>query len=157
MAALQGAKRIGADTRCTPNSSSSLFAYVKVSQPDDSFGSPSFVHSVRTKSGDEIEPIDSLQTLFDNGTDCTLSGTELIPQLPTFISINPNPSHGMVTVENKGKEFFSIDFISARGSILYHDNLIQTLTIDVTPFPAGPYFIRLTNGNQWYVKKMIKN
>src|SRR5215217_117700 len=35
MAALQGAKMIGADSRCTANGTSSLFAFVKVSKPAD--------------------------------------------------------------------------------------------------------------------------
>ena len=48
MAALQGAKIVGADSRCETNGTSSLFAYVKVAQPTDVFGSPSFIISVRT-------------------------------------------------------------------------------------------------------------
>ena len=66
MAALQGANMVGADTRCSTNGTSSLFAFVKVAQPDDTFGSPSFKVSVRTQDNTGIEPIDSLQTLFNN-------------------------------------------------------------------------------------------
>jgi len=65
MAALQGAKSIGADTRCFANGSSSLFAFLSVSLPNDSFGYPSISFSVNTKFGERIEPIDSLQHLFD--------------------------------------------------------------------------------------------
>ncbi len=65
MAALQGAKVLGADTRCASNGTSALFAYVKVAQLTDNFGSPSFTISVETASGAGIEPIDSLQVLFE--------------------------------------------------------------------------------------------
>ena len=70
MAAMQGANVVGADSRCADNNSSSLFAFLKVAQPDDDFGSPSFLVSVRTHDGDSIEPIDSLQILFDAAHDC---------------------------------------------------------------------------------------
>ena len=46
MGALQGANIVGADFRCTNNGTSSLFAFVKVAQPSDTFGNPSFLLSV---------------------------------------------------------------------------------------------------------------
>ena len=71
MAALQGANIIGADIRCSVNGTSSLFAFVKVAQPTDTFGSPSFNISVRTHANSNIEPIDSLQIIFDLSTTCS--------------------------------------------------------------------------------------
>ena len=70
MAALQGANMVGADVRCSSNGTSSLFAFVKVAQASDIFGSPSFNISVRTHSNSGIEPIDSLQILFDLEHNC---------------------------------------------------------------------------------------
>ena len=83
MAALQGANMVGADTRCISNGTSSLFAFVKVSQPSDIFGSPSFNISVRTHSNSGIEPIDSLQNLFDYEYNC----------ISLNINENPSPKH----------------------------------------------------------------
>jgi len=71
MAALQGANMVGADTRCGSNGTSSLFAFIKVAQPIDIFASPSFNISVRTHSNSNIEPIDSLQILFDLAYNCS--------------------------------------------------------------------------------------
>lgn len=69
MAAMQGAKMVGADTRCAPNNSSTLFAYLKVAKPTDKDGAnPSFKITVKTKMNDKIEPIDSLQKLFNKKT-----------------------------------------------------------------------------------------
>ena len=70
MAALQGANMVGADSRCGPNGTSSLFAFVKVAQPTDTFGNPSFNVSVRTAENARIEPIDSLQLKFDLEHNC---------------------------------------------------------------------------------------
>ena len=71
MAALQGANMAGADTRCSGNGTSSLFAFIKVAQPTDMFGSPSFNISVRTHSNSNIEPIDSLQIMFNISHNCS--------------------------------------------------------------------------------------
>lgn len=65
MAALEGAKIVGADSRCSENESSSLFAFVKVAAPDDEPGEPSLKLQVITKAGDKIEPITELRKKFD--------------------------------------------------------------------------------------------
>ena len=70
MAALQGANMPGADTRCSVNGTSSLFAFIKVAQPTDVFGSPSLNVSVRTHANSNIEPIDSLQIMLDLAHNC---------------------------------------------------------------------------------------
>lgn len=70
MAALQGAKVIGADTRCaSPYVSSSLSAFLRVGKPENSYDSlyldlwmaygPTWTGPV------PVDPIDSLQTLYD--------------------------------------------------------------------------------------------
>ena len=65
MAAMQGANVVGADSRCTVNGTSSLFAFLKVAQPNDVFGSPSLVLGVDLADNIGSEPIDSLQNLFN--------------------------------------------------------------------------------------------
>ena len=64
MSAMQGANVVGADSRCAANQSSALFAFLKVAAPTDSI--PSILLGLRTHGGAMIEPIDSLQTLFNN-------------------------------------------------------------------------------------------
>lgn len=64
MAALLGAKKIGADKRCALNGTSSLFAYINVAKPTDTFGSSSIHLTVRTRFGQGIEPIDELFRLY---------------------------------------------------------------------------------------------
>ena len=63
MSAMQGANVVGADSRCAANQSSALFAFLKVAAPTDSI--PSLSLGLRTHGGAMIEPIDSLQTLFN--------------------------------------------------------------------------------------------
>ena len=69
MAALQGAKVVGADTRCAGRNSSSLSAFLRVARPENQPDSlyldlwmayPSWFTGVAP-----VDPIDSLQTLYD--------------------------------------------------------------------------------------------
>lgn len=69
MAALQGAKVIGADTRCAPRNSSSLSAFLRVARPNnqpDSLYLDLWMAYPQGYSGIlPVDPIDSLQTLYD--------------------------------------------------------------------------------------------
>ena len=98
MAALQGANMIGADTRCNSNGTSSLFAFVKVAQPTDVFGNPSFNVSVRTADNSGIEPIDSLQNKFDLIHSCSILGLIETEESHKFFSVYPNPAFEWVTL-----------------------------------------------------------
>lgn len=57
MAAMQGAKMVGADSRCASNGTSSLFAFLKVMKKTDTFGNPSFLISVRTHDNAGLNPL----------------------------------------------------------------------------------------------------
>ncbi|NQV03737.1 MAG: DUF1028 domain-containing protein [Bacteroidia bacterium] len=70
MAALQGAKVIGADTRCaSPYQSSSLSAFLRVGKPDNSYDSLYLdlwmAYPQNWSGAVPVDPIDSLQTLYD--------------------------------------------------------------------------------------------
>lgn len=97
MAAMQGANVVGADTRCTANGTSSLFAFIKVTEPTDLYNEPSFFLGVKTSSGDNIEPIDSLQTLFNIEKSCGNLGINVLNLDDNFL-IYPNPSSGDFTL-----------------------------------------------------------
>jgi hypothetical protein len=69
MAALQGAKMIGADTRCAVHNSSSLSSFLRVARPGDPYDTlycDLYMAYPQTFSGIcPVDPIDSLQTLYD--------------------------------------------------------------------------------------------
>lgn len=109
MAALQGAKVIGADTRCASNNSSSLFAFVKVSQPNDPYGSPSFSLGVKTPGGFQLEPIDSLQNLFDAVRTCTPTAVEENFSLDK-VTVYPVPTNQVLRVSFTDKSFLGAGY-----------------------------------------------
>ena len=98
MAALQGARFVGADSRCAGNGTSSLFAFIKVAQPDDAYGNPSMKINVRTHQGAGIEPIDSLQNLFNTAHSCEVTGTGYLAPISKW-SIIPNPATDEIYIE----------------------------------------------------------
>ncbi len=155
MAALQGAKMVGADTRCNSNGTSSLFAFVKVSQPTDPFGIPSFRVSVRTHANAQIEPIDSLQTKFDLVRDCTVLSVPETPNFEKRLSVYPNPSNDKLTIENKTKEAFNLSLIDNTGKYIYRKTLNGKSDVDVSKFNAGIYFLKITNLDGPLSKKII--
>ena len=136
MGALQGANIIGADFRCTNNGTSSLFAFVKVAQPSDTFGDPSFLLSVRTGSTDQIEPITELQILFDENRDCeSLSLIDFDNDFP--FSVYPNPSNDFVSLRAlNDSETYNLTIISITGAVVYTSDFISNTSIDVSGISA---------------------
>ena len=67
MAAMQGANIPGADTRCLDDNISSLSSFFRVAKPNDSFNSVYLDLRVNNTFGNS-EPIDSLQTLYNQWT-----------------------------------------------------------------------------------------
>jgi len=157
MAALQGAKMVGADSRCTGNGTSSLFSFVKVSQPADLFGSPSFLLSVRTTSGAGIEPIDSLQTLFDAVHTCEGTGVGVNNSLKSDFRIYPNPSSEKVNTENKNGGIYLLELIDLTGRPIIRRTLNQRAEIDISFLTNGIYLVRVSDKNSIFVRKFVKN
>ena len=80
MAALQGAKIPGADTRCLNEGISTFSSFIRVAKPDDTSNNYFLdlnVNSVipyYTETGLWLEPIDSLQTMYDNWLETQING-----------------------------------------------------------------------------------
>ena len=95
MAALQGANVIGADTRCTENGTSSLSAFIRIARPLDPIGG--FYCDLNVPSVPEgMEPIDSLQTVFDAWLETVVGMKE--PFLKPELLIYPNPASNYFVV-----------------------------------------------------------
>ncbi|MBX7242027.1 MAG: DUF1028 domain-containing protein [Bacteroidia bacterium] len=157
MAALQGANTVGSDSRCAANGTSSLFAFVKVSQPTDVFGSPSFLVSVRTHANAGIEPIDSLQILFNNVMNC--SGTNPLTEgLKEEIAISPNPGSGWFTIESKTAYFSdkTVLLFNATGQKIEEYHFSESLQLDMRSQPPGIYWIKVIDGDRILSEKIIK-
>lgn len=149
MAAMQGAKVVGADTRCAPDGTSSLFAFLKVAQPEDTYGNPSFSISLRTRDNSRIEPIDSLQVLFNAQYNCVLSAVQE-PVAGKLIKVYPNPASHEITIKTDPSLIGSQYIISDSSG---KDLMIGTFTdeskqIDIHRFATGMYVLRVGSSHR---------
>ena len=154
MEAMQGAKMIGADSRCTPEGTSSMFAFLKVAQPGDAYGSPSFSISVRTHAGSQIEPIDTLQSLFDEVHSCEITAIQHLTPGPDF-KLYPNPAQDRITVSLDpwplSQEYSLLD---SSGKILISGILSRERpNIELHSLPPGVYILKI---GQHLSKSFIK-
>lgn len=157
MAALQGANIVGADTRCAPNGTSSLFAYVKVAQPNDVFGSPSFLASVRTSNNAGIEPIDSLQMKFTMLQSCG-NATLIEVTSDKTVTISPNPASDFISVEFDSQMNNEIQYqmCGLNGNLIFEGKLQSDSKIDLKTLNPGAYLIKVKIDEVWMTQKIIK-
>ncbi len=157
MAAMQGAKMKGADTRCAGNNSSSLFAFLKVAQPTDTFGQNSFLLSLKTHMNDSIEPIDSLQTLFNAARTCTHATVGLPSHSvnPEAITLIPNPASSRVFIKTTEKKQISFWLYEATGRKIGEFTFCGSLDFGTEELANGVYFavFLYPSGNQ--VKRIV--
>ena len=158
MAALQGANRIGADSRCSSNNTSSLFGYLKVAQPDDVFGDPSFLISVRTSNGDQIEPIDSLQILFNaqNGCDTTGDNPSSIDDLQDdWFTFSYQNDYQKLSFHGPEGTFFQV-FHNVGGTGLSLNLFPGFNELDISDYPTGIYYVLATHKDKTWTTKFLK-
>jgi uncharacterized Ntn-hydrolase superfamily protein len=133
MEAMQGANSIGADTRCEPNGTSSLFAFLKVAKPTDKADKPYISLSVLTSNGEREEPINELQRQFDLSYGC--STVNVKEEINT--AFYPNPANGFINFSNPQSD---IQLHDAKGNLIL--NLKGPLqTIDCSVLSNGVYSI----------------
>ncbi len=156
MAALQGAKRPGADSRCLNFGISSASAFIRVADPSDtnsSYGNLSLDLNVWL-DGSIFEPIDALQDLYD----ATLSSEVNSDGLS--VRIFPNPAKGSLSVQTeKGSTFNAYSISDINGRIVQQNTIERPqnhLLLDVSQFSDGVYFLSISkDGIQLHTEKVV--
>lgn len=158
MAALQGAKMVGADTRCAPNNSSSLFAFLKVSKPGDAYGSPYISIGVRTATNTFIEPVDSLQAIANNIGLCSITTGMRKNAIGGSIVVFPNPSSTEISILNYSPyKTKRVVIRNAIGQIVISEEK-QFENMNIADLKPGIYFaeINLSGTTERQAIKFIK-
>jgi uncharacterized Ntn-hydrolase superfamily protein len=157
MAALQGAKVIGADTRCTNSGNSSLSSFLIVAKPGDV--APNFYIALNVPQGPAgFEPIDSLQHLFNNIHSCLTAIEENNLSQPNF-RVLPNPAHDRVfiSVENFTGEY-KYEFYNAFGQkVLTGMAKSVRQEVNIASLENGMFFYSIIiNGEKLFSGKLQK-
>jgi len=156
MAALQGANIVGADSRCAVNGTSSLFAFVKVTQTNDTFGNPSFLQSLKTANGAGIEPIDSLQKLFDSAHNCFVDETATKKNKgdENLVEVFPVPANSELVIKLKTyNDIVAIVIRNSMGQKIFERSFNKKISLDVSSYQKGIYLAELLINNQTVFKK----
>lgn len=156
MAALQGAKRPGADSRCLDDGVSSLSAFLRVADPEDtdsSYGNLSLDLNVWVTST-VFEPIDALQEAYDlflNVDDNSLVQNE--------IAIAPNPATNEVVIRSNRQMITTFELVDITGKVVMQRSSTipqNNIYFEVATYPKGLYFVNIYhNDNQLTTEKLI--
>jgi hypothetical protein len=141
MATLQAAKIVGADTRCAARGTSSQSGFVKVVRIGD--GNTPYLQIVVPDTPIGTDPIDSLQTMFDNWK---VAKFNTVDPFLSKIEISPDtiPANGtsqaVITISPKNNS----DTLLASGGQIILSNTGAGLLSSVTDLGDGTYEATLT-------------
>jgi len=160
MAAMQGANIAGADTRCLARGTSSTSGFLRVYKPEDDIDEPYLFLNVAEMPFGE-EPIDSLQTLFDEWASTTSTEEQLEEEGSDLIKIFPNPARDMLEVSlDPSVDYQQFVVMDIRGYVIMEleaRSVGNIFGIDVSLMPEGIYVFQvLTSDNKTYSKKFKK-
>jgi len=166
MAALQGAKVIGADTRCTGRNTSSISAFIRMGRTQDTSGTLYLDLNVNdTPVG--RDPIDSLQILYNNWLTSIKNISTEIPASIELYQNYPNPFNPNTNIKfdiprdaRGGTQDVRIVIYNVLGNevaMLVNDDL-NAGTYEVTWYsdgmPSGVYYYKLYTGENTLTKRM---
>ena len=149
MAAMQGAKMIGSDTRCTNLGISAVSAFIRVANPSDTGGAQFYLNITLNTYPNYQEPIDSLQERFDLWGGCSNTAIPLYDK--NSLMIFPNPAENVCTIRHANLSIRKVELINSMGktvqveSELYTSSENEGITIDTRKLPSGIYFLRATS------------
>lgn len=160
MAALQGAKMIGADTRCT--NKSSISAFLRVAKPSDTLNTLYLHLNVGNTTGSN-DPIDSLQVLYNQWL---LTGIKnLSGEVPVGVTLQqnyPNPFNPETKIRFSidGNYFVKVKIYSLTGQeikTLFNDYLSTgnyELIWNGAEYSSGVYYYQLQAGDFVQTRRM---
>ena len=151
MAALQGAKMIGADTRCTASGKSSISSFLRVRKPGDTTGTQYLELVVGNTTGSK-DPIDSLQVLYNQWLLTNVNSVEEeIPMSPELFQNFPNPFNPVTKIKFSipNPSFVTLKVYNALGkniANLINENMnpgVYFSPFNGTEMNSGVYFYTL--------------
>lgn len=163
MAALQGAKVIGADTRCSPTKSS-ISAFIRVAKPTDPQSGPYWLDLNVNNTPSNKDPIDSLQVLYNQWVTTGISNNQnIFPESYVLYQNYPNPFNPNTTITFDIAKLsyvrLSVYDVSGKEIVVLAENMFHrgqySVNFDAAEFASGIYIYRLQADEYSDTKKMI--
>ena len=155
MAAMNGAKVVGADTRCMVEGTSSLSAFLRMALPTDSYNNL-FLDINVAGTAPNVEPIDVLETKYNQWKNSNTSYCDSILSSEIFqkkyVEIHPNPTNDFITISN-AEESRIIELFSLNGKFL---ETVKNNAVNLRNYPKGIYILKVNFEDRVEEVKVIK-
>ena len=138
---MQGAKIPGADSRCLADGISSRSSFLRLMPRDGGAGR---LDIVIPSTINNVDPIDSLQTIFTERFVATTSVATIATN--TALKMAPNPANTHIMFQHVASIFENgtIYFYDSKGALLQENNLAKN-RISVKKLPIGLIFYSVFN------------
>jgi hypothetical protein len=80
-------------------------------------------------------------------------GSTGMDELTNRLSIYPNPSNGMITIQVDGQ--YELVVTNVQGQQVFSASIESNASLDLSDQPAGIYFVRLTNNTQTLIERIL--
>lgn len=152
MAAMQGANMAGADTRCLGINTSSLSSFLRVALPGDDPDTPT-INIIIDSGPTGYEPIDSLQTRFDQVKNCgeDTTGTGIIDEPSNKFKVIFHRHERTISVSTTATGKFLFELFDSTGKNLLNKNFEGPklgAIISVSKYPRGIYHWRISENEK---------
>ena len=155
MAAMNGAKVVGADTRCMVEGTSSLSAFLRMALPTDSYNNL-FLDINVAGTAPNVEPINVLENKYQQWKNSQISYCDSVSSSNIYnkkdIEINPNPTNDLITISNV-EESKKIELFSLNGKFL---ETVKTNTLSLRNYSEGIYIFKVTYEDRVEMIKVFK-
>lgn len=155
MAAMNGAKVVGADTRCMVEGTSSLSAFLRMALPTDSYNNL-FLDINVAGTAPNVEPIDVLETKYNQWKNSHISYCDSVSSSEISqnkkVEIHPNPTNDFITISN-AEESITIELFSLNGKFL---ETVNNNAVSLRNYPKGIYILKVTFEDRVKKMKVIK-
>ena len=156
MAAMNGAKVVGADTRCMVEGTSSLSAFLRMALPTDNYNNL-FLDINVAGTAPNVEPIDVLENKYNQWKNSNISYCDSVSSTKIFqkknVEIHPNPTNDFITISNLEKSR-TIELFSLNGKFL---ETVKTNTVSLRNYSEGIYILKVTFEDRVEEMKVIKH
>jgi uncharacterized Ntn-hydrolase superfamily protein len=150
MAAMQGANIVGADSRCTPENTSSLSAFIRVAKPDDEYNKLYLDINV-AGTGKSEEPIDVLQTRFNKWA----LKNSIDNDFEDFLKVNISVEHNQLLIISH-EAIAGLTIYNQQGQqVLKSETPGNSFNFNTSGLASGVYFVIFETGSFPVSKKIM--
>lgn len=76
------------------------------------------------------------------------------PGIQDHLSVYPNPTSGLVTIESSVTDKVTLELVNGLGQILLTDSFLGKISMDLSEYNAGVYFLRTSQNGIFNVRKL---